>query len=335
MHHSEKEGVIIRIFAAMIGTDIQRAADLLRNGQVIGIPTETVYGLAGNALDAVAVSQIFAVKNRPSFDPLIIHTSTLDRIEGYVKEFPRPLRELAEAFMPGALTILLPRKPIIPDLVTAGMPRVAVRLPSHPLTRHLLEQLDFPLAAPSANPFGYISPTTAQHVANQLGNHIPYILDGGPCQIGVESTIVGMEEGKPTVFRQGGIAVEDMEKLIGPIGQHEHSSSNPAAPGMLGSHYAPRVTVVQDPPEDLLTRFAADRIGLLRFRQKIEGIPDNHQFVLSATGDLREAARRLFAGLRQLDSLPVDIIGVEAVPNRALGRAINDRLQRAAAPRPN
>jgi len=328
-------GVIIRIFAAMIGTDVQRAADLLRNGQVIGIPTETVYGLAGNALDAVAVSQIFAVKNRPSFDPLIIHTSSLDRIDQYVTEFPTALRQLAEAFMPGPLTLLLPRKSIIPDLVTAGMPRVAVRLPSHSLTRSLLAQLDFPLAAPSANPFGYISPTTAQHVAQQLGDRIPYILDGGPCQIGVESTIVGMEKERPTVFRQGGIAVEDMEKVIGSIDLRPHSTSNPAAPGMLASHYAPRVPVVHEVPETLLTNYSANRIGLLRFRKKWQDIPGDQQFVLSPSGDLAEAARRLFAGLRYLDSLPVDIIGVELVPNRELGRAINDRLQRAAAPRPN
>lgn len=319
----------------MIGRDVQRAADLLRNGQVIGIPTETVYGLAGNALDAVAVSQIFAVKNRPTFDPLIIHTSSLDRIDQYVTDFPQPLRQLAEAFMPGPLTVLLPRKAIIPDLVTAGMPRVAIRLPNHPVTRELLDQLDFPLAAPSANPFGYISPTTAQHVAQQLGDRIPYILDGGPCTIGVESTIVGMEDGTLTVFRQGGIALEDMEKIVGPLGQREHSTSNPAAPGMLGSHYAPRVSVVKDTPDSLLNRFPADRIGLLRFRKKAAVIPEKHQVVLSPSGDLNEAARRLFAGLRHLDSLPVDIIGVELVPNQKLGRAINDRLQRAAAPRPH
>jgi len=317
----------------MIGRDVQKAANLLRNGQVIGIPTETVYGLAGNALDATVVSQIFAVKNRPSFDPLIIHTSSLKRIEQYVEEFPKPLRELAEVFMPGPLTILLPRKPIIPDLVTAGMPRVAVRLPQHPLTRNLLERLDFPLAAPSANPFGYISPTTAQHVAQQLGDQIPYILDGGPCQIGVESTIVGMEGGKPTVFRQGGIAIEQLEKLVGPIRQRAHATSNPASPGMLESHYAPRITVVIETPDTLLTRFSADQIGLLRFRKKVDHIPEQNQITLSPTGDLAEAARHLFAGLRKLDGLPVDIIGVELVPNRELGRAINDRLQRAAAPR--
>ncbi len=319
----------------MIGRDVQRAADLLRNGQVIGIPTETVYGLAGNALDPVAVSQIFAVKNRPTFDPLIIHTSSLDRIDQYVTEFPPLLRQLAESYMPGPLTLLLPRKPIIPDLVTAGLPRVAIRLPNHPVTRNLLELLDFPLAAPSANPFGYISPTTARHVARQLGDRIPYILDGGPCTVGVESTIVGMEQGKPTVFRQGGLAIEEMEKLIGPLDQREHSSSNPAAPGMLGSHYAPRVPVVLDTPEDLLKQFTADRIGLLRFRKTAADIPEKNQVILSPTGDLAEAARRLFAGLRHLDSLSVDTIGVELVPNRELGRAINDRLQRAAAPRPH
>ena len=178
---------------AEVGVDIERAAAFLSKGQLVAIPTETVYGLAGNALDVKAVSSIFETKNRPSFDPLILHVASLEQISPFVSEFPEKLKRLAEAFWPGPLTVLLARKASVPDLVTSGLDRVAVRVPNHPLTLALLVQLDFPLAAPSANPFGYISPTQAGHVDAQLGTQIPYILDGGVCAVGLESTIVGME----------------------------------------------------------------------------------------------------------------------------------------------
>ena len=188
----------------MIGTALSTAIELLRRDEVVAIPTETVYGLAGNALYPKAIASIFEIKNRPRFDPLIVHASSVERLSQYANAFPEAARRLADQFMPGPLTLLLDKAAIIPDLVTAGSPRVALRVPNHPLTLSLLQQLDFPLAAPSANPFGYISPTTAQHVADQLGSQIPYILDGGPCQVGVESTIVGFEDGQAVVYRKGG-----------------------------------------------------------------------------------------------------------------------------------
>lgn len=313
---------------AQIGTDIQLTKAFLEAGNVVGIPTETVYGLAGNALDPDAVLTIFRVKNRPSFDPLIVHTDSLSKLDRYVTHIPEPVRQLAEAFWPGPLTLLLPKRDLIPDLVTAGLPTVAVRIPRHPLTLSLLRSLDFPLAAPSANPFGYISPTTAQHVADQLGNQIPYILDGGAAEIGLESTIVGFENDQLTVFRLGGMALDQLEAVVGPVSVRTHSTSNPAAPGMLSSHYAPRKPLILLEPGE--SPKPAKRIGALAFRESFGGINPDFQRILSPTGDLGEAAKNLFAHLRMLDALPIDIIYAEPVPNRGLGGAINDRLRRAS-----
>lgn len=323
--HSEKKTV-----QARIGQDVAYAAELLREQQLVAIPTETVYGLAGNALSKTAVANIFAVKNRPTFDPLIIHSSELCRFSQWTQPIPKPLFRLAEAFMPGPLTLLVDKKPIIPDLVTAGSARVAIRIPAHPLSRTLLTTLDFPLAAPSANPFGYISPTTAQHVARQLGAQIPYILDGGPAQVGVESTIVGMEAGQVVVFRKGGITVEAIQELVGEIVVRDFSASDPQAPGMLKSHYAPRIPLVMGRIDDLVAKYADYRLGILAFRNLVPALPVEQQIVLSAQGDLREAARRLFAALRELDAMDIDLIIAEPLPETGLGRAINDRLRRAA-----
>lgn len=314
----------------MIGNDLKYAAGLLAAGELVAIPTETVYGLAGNALNTKAVAQIFAVKDRPSFDPLIIHTSSVDRLVEWTEALPAELYRLAEAFMPGPLTLLLNKLPAISDLVTAGSARVAVRIPSHPMTQELLGQLDFPLAAPSANPFGYISPTTARHVADQLGEKIPYILDGGPCSVGLESTIVGFEEERLTVFRKGGLSVEDIESVAGPVVVREHSSSNPQAPGMLKSHYAPRVPLQLGELKKLLEGKDRQRIGTLVFQQEVKGIAPHQQVVLSPAGDLQEAAQHLFAALRQLDNMDLDVILAEYFPEEGLGRAINDRLKRAS-----
>lgn len=316
----------------MIGQDLQKAEELLRSGQLVAIPTETVYGLAGNAMNEVAVSEIFAVKQRPSFDPLIIHLPDLDSIDQYAESIPEILRPLARKYMPGPLTLLLEKKAVIPDLVTAGSPLLAVRIPIHPLTRELLGRLDFPLAAPSANPFGYISPTTAAHVAQQLGEKIPYILDGGPSEVGLESTIVGIENGQVTVFRKGGLAVEEIEEIMGSVVVKAHSSSNPKAPGMLKSHYAP-VTLFQVDAsiEEELENYTEEEIGYLAFRQKITQLPADQQIVLSERGDYREAARNLFAAMRTLDEKGLKVILAELLPEEDLGRAINDRLRRAAA----
>ncbi|MCB0650885.1 MAG: threonylcarbamoyl-AMP synthase [Saprospiraceae bacterium] len=315
----------------MIGNDIQQAKFLLRKGEVVGIPTETVYGLAANAFDEMAVAKIFAVKNRPSFDPLILHTSSLESMDEFVMEIPEKARRLAASFMPGPLTLLLPKKAIVPDIVTSGLPRVAIRIPFHPLTLELLRTLDFPLAAPSANPFGYISPTTAQHVADQLGHKIPYILDGGPCHVGMESTILGFEEGVPTIFRKGGLAIEAIEKIIGPVQVKEHSSSNPASPGMLESHYAPGCPVFIGNLPELIEQHKGKRMGVITFKDHYAEIGKDLLIVLSEKGDFTEAARHLFSGMRQLDRQKPDIILAELLPEKELGRAINDRLRRAAS----
>ncbi|GAA4410056.1 L-threonylcarbamoyladenylate synthase [Nibrella viscosa] len=313
------------------GTDLQAAKNLLEQGEVVGIPTETVYGLAGNALNPDAVLRIFKVKNRPAFDPLIVHTDSLAKVSQFVEAIPAPAKKLAETFWPGPLTLLLPKQAIIPDLVTSGLDTVAVRIPNHPLTLDLLRSLDFPLAAPSANPFGYISPTTAQHVADQLGDQIPYVLDGGACQIGLESTIIGFDEDHdPIVYRLGGMALESIEAVVGPLTVRSHSTSNPKAPGMLSSHYAPRKPLVLMPSHYAAVDPEMSEVGALAFQRPIENIPPDRQLILSPAGDLTEAAKNLFAYLRQLDQLDIDIIYAEKLPDEGLGRAINDRLRRAA-----
>ncbi|MEZ4738246.1 MAG: L-threonylcarbamoyladenylate synthase [Flavobacteriales bacterium] len=319
---------------ATIGTDIKRAAELLEAGDVVAVPTETVYGLAANALNEAAVLKIFEVKQRPAFDPLIVHVGRTEDLEQVVRELPPGTQELMAAFWPGPLTLVLPRHPAIPDLVTSGLDTVGVRMPAHPLTAELLQRLPFPLAAPSANPFGYVSPTTAQHVADQLGSKIPYILDGGPCTVGVESTIIAWGTSAPnmpqwTLYRPGGVPVEAIEALVGPLALAA-TSPTPMAPGMLESHYAPRKTVHVGNVPAMLKRFAGRSVGVISFRDEYVA---HRCEVLAPDGDLRQAARHLFAVLRELDGSDCDVILAEEFPNEGLGRAINDRLRRAAAGR--
>jgi L-threonylcarbamoyladenylate synthase len=317
---------------AEIGVDIERAAAFLRQGKLVAIPTETVYGLAGNALDLKSVSSIFETKNRPSFDPLILHVASLEQVSPFVSEFPEKLKQLAEAFWPGPLTVLLPRKASVPDLVTSGLGRVAVRVPKHPLTLALLAQLDFPLAAPSANPFGYISPTQAAHVAAQLGSQVPYILDGGACAVGLESTIVGMEGEQVVIYRLGGLELSEIESLVGQVTVQAHSTSNPSAPGQLASHYAPRKPIFLGNLTELVPQLIQQekKVGVLSFSTHFPSLPADRQVVLSATQDLKEAAQRLFMAMRLLDESQAELIVAELVPEIGLGRAINDRLKRAA-----
>ncbi len=316
----------------VIGIDLEEAKMFLEQGQVIGIPTETVYGLAGNALNEDAVLRIFKAKNRPYFDPLIVHTHALEEIAKYVEHVPEKAATLFSKFAPGPLTILLKKKSIIPDLVTSGLDNVAVRIPNHPLTLELLKSLDFPLAAPSANPFGYISPTTSYHVYDQLHGRIPYILDGGATEVGVESTILGFEHNEPVVYRLGGLAIEDIEKVIGKVKVNTTDSSNPKTPGMLKSHYAPKKKlVIRDLNHFNVSEFAGKKVGILAFNQYLPGIAQEQQVLLSEAGSLSEAAKNLFAAMRKLDAGNVDIICAAQFPEEGLGRAINDRLRRAAA----
>lgn len=317
---------------AEIGKNITKAKEILEAGDLVGIPTETVYGLAGNALDANAVAKIFETKNRPSFDPLILHTSKIDRILDFVTEIPKELKPLAEAFWPGPLTLLLPKKSNVPDLVTSGLETVAVRIPSHPLTRDLLATLDFPLAAPSANPFGYISPTQASHVNDQLGKKIDYILDGGSCEVGLESTIVGLEDGQVTIYRLGGLDVKRIEKVVGKIQVLTHSSSNPKAPGLLKSHYAPTKPFVLGDLKKLTKEYTDKGIvfAVLSFSESFQSAIGERNFVLSPEADLYKAAKNLFAAMRILDSMDVSVILAELLPDEGLGKAVNDRLRRAS-----
>lgn len=313
---------------APVGTSLATAVDQLTEGKLVAIPTETVYGLAGNALNIDAVVGIFEAKGRPRFDPLIVHVPSWEAAQNYVRDVPPQAATLAHRFWPGPLTLLLPRNPIIPDIVTSGLDRVGLRCPDHSLTRELLAQLPFPLAAPSANAFGYVSPTTAAHVRQQLGRKIAYILDGGPCRIGIESTIVGWEEGRAVIYRLGGVSVEQIESVLGPVTVRTHSSSKPQAPGQLLRHYAPDKPFYLGDIDHLIREHQLRNPGVLSFQKTSSSYP-NH-FVLSESGDLHEAARNLFGMLRALDQLEVDGVVAEEVPEKGLGRAINDRLRRAA-----
>jgi len=319
---------------AETGKNIDKAAAFLSMNELVAIPTETVYGLAGNALNSIAVSKIFEAKNRPAFDPLIVHISSLHDCENYVSDFPAVLQKLAAQCWPGPLTLLLPKKDIIPDLVTSGLSRVALRVPAHPLTLALLKQIDFPLAAPSANPFGYISPTRPEHVAQQLGDKIAYILDGGFCEVGIESTIVGMEDNNICIYRLGGLSKEDIEALAGQSVQMSlQQQGNVSAPGQLSSHYAPDKRMVLGNIAEWLAHVDPKEVAILSYKNQFDAVEASRQIILSPQGDLREAAQNLFAALRELDAMPVKMILAETVPDVGLGRAINDRLRRASVER--
>ncbi len=313
---------------AETGTDILKAKMLLEAGELVAIPTETVYGLAANALNPLAVTKIFEVKNRPRFDPLIVHVPDLEAAGAYVESIPEKARLLASRFWPGPVTLLLKKKPVVPDLVTSGLDTVGIRCPDHALTHALLKSLSFPLAAPSANPFGYVSPTRPEHVEDQLGSKIAYILDGGICEVGIESTIIGFDGDYPVVYRLGGLSLESIEFIIGKVVLEPHSVSDPRTPGQLKSHYAPRKKVVIGKIEELLQEYPAHCTGLLTFQQDFNS---PNQFILSPSGTLEEAAQNLFKALRAFDQMDVDIVLAELVPDTGIGRAINDRLKRAAA----
>jgi L-threonylcarbamoyladenylate synthase len=316
----------------MIGNEIKVAIKLLNEGQVVGIPTETVYGLAANGLNEKAVVSIFKIKNRPFFDPLILHFTDVDSINDYVEKISPKALKLAKAFWPGPLTLLMKKSNKVPDIVTSGSPLVAVRIPKHPLTLSLLEQLDYPLAAPSANPFGYISPTKAEHVENQLGDLVPYILDGGDCQVGLESTIVDCSSEQLKIKRLGGLSVQEIENCLGESIEIEISSgSNPSAPGQLDKHYAPRTPfVIVDDIESQLIKFNDKKMAFLGFGD-IQVNENLYTLNLSHNSDLSEAAQNLFHYMRLLDQIGFDCILTMKVPDFDLGRAINDRMKRAAA----
>jgi L-threonylcarbamoyladenylate synthase len=314
----------------LIITTINKAKEALLKEEIIGIPTETVYGLAGNAYSEIALKKIFALKKRPFYNPLIVHIKSVEYLNTIARDIPDIALKLAKEFWPGPLTLVLKKQSHISDLVTAGKETVAIRVPNHPVALALLEQLDFPLAAPSANPFGSISPTTAVHVLDYFEDELAFILEGGTCERGVESTIIGFEDNNPILYRYGSISVEEIEQVVGKLQIAVNNDSKPNSPGMLSRHYAPKTdTYLTSNVSELLQSFQGKKIGLLLYKNQILNQENTIQEVLSETGDLKEAATKLYAALHRLDKNNLDIIIAEKFPNEGLGKTLNDRLQRA------
>ena len=313
---------------------LTRAVELLRRGGVIALPTETVYGLAANAEDELAVRRVFAIKGRPATHPLIVHVAHARELSAWALHVPDEAHQLAEAFWPGPLTLVLPRSDRATDAVTGGQDTVAVRVPDHPVAQAVLEALGGGVAAPSANRFGRVSPTTVEHVREDLGEEVDLLLDGGPCGVGVESTIVDLSQGEPAVLRPGGLGVEEVERVLGrrvPV----RTSSTVRVSGSLASHYAPRAGVVLSEPGDV-----ASRVEVLRARGQRVGVLGPASLRLPSgverydvPEDPAGAARVLYTRLREADAQGHDVL-VACLPRaEGLGLAVRDRLSRAAAPR--
>ena len=312
--------------------DIDAAADTIRQGGLVAFPTETVYGLGANALDADAVAGIFELKGRPRFDPLIVHIADAVQLTDLVRSVPALAKELIERFWPGPLSLVLEKQPCVPDIVTAGLTSVAIRCPAHDVARTLIRTAGVPVAAPSANRFGMVSPTTAAHVHEQFGDRSPIVLDDGPCRIGVESTVISFVENRDSrshTAAPGGVTLEEIEEVIGPIEVHENQPSRPTSPGQLSSHYAPATPLVLS--ADRLPEDDKMQVGLLTLQASESSDGFAAIEVLSEQGCLRQAAVNLFAAMRRLDTLGLDCIVARPVPDVGLGRAIMDRLRRAAA----
>ncbi len=322
--------------AAVSSESVSHAAALLAKDSVVALPTETVYGLAGNAFSPTALACIFQVKARPFFDPLIIHALSAEEAFRLAKSVPELAQRAAERFWPGPLTLVLLKTDAVPDLATSGGPTVAVRVPSHPAFRAVLAATGFPLAAPSANRFGRISPTSAEAVYAELGESVPLIMDAGPCAIGLESTVLDLTDEQPRLLRAGGVPLEELEALLGTILipppanlRDDETTAHPSSPGQLKSHYAPRkpLRIVADARQ--VPRDAQS--GWLAFGHDFAftGFP-GALINISPAGDLREAAAQFFGTLRRLDEAPeVQVIYAQPFPDEGLGRALNDRLRRA------
>jgi L-threonylcarbamoyladenylate synthase len=332
---------------------LKRAGRALAEGKLVAIPTETVYGLGADAFNPKAVARVFEAKARPAFDPLIVHIASLADVGSVAADFPPKARLLAEALWPGPLTLILPKRDEVPDIVTSGLPSVAVRFPVHPVARKIIEYSGTVIAAPSANPFGYISPTTARHVADTLGDRVDLIVDGGPCSVGVESTVLDMTGATPSLLRPGGMPLERIREIVGDVavlGKHSGAGDEAgdggavASPGQLKSHYAPRARLylcayrslpgaMADFPHAAnggAGRTAALVLDAARAEALNETGIFDAVFALSPGGDMREAASRLFAAMHELDARGFGAIYAERVPEEGLGRAINDRLYRAS-----
>ncbi len=317
-------------FRTETGTDILRAKQLLDNEEIIAIPTETVYGLAANAFSEKAINKVYTAKMRPISNPLIVHVAGKKWIYEVAHEISEKAELLIEKFMPGPLTLLLPKKKIVPDIVTSGLPNVAIRLPAHPVANKLLELLDYPLAAPSANPFGFISPTTAEHVYTQMSGKIPFILDGGKCTAGIESTIIGFKSDIPVIYRLGSITSSEIEDVVGPVTINEDTTKT-VAPGMLKKHYSPRTPLLltQD-LEQAVNKYAGKKIGLLTYNSYSPQLPEKHQIVLGKTTNMSVIAHNLYSAMHTIDNGGYDLIIVNKLPDDGIGKSINDRLTRAS-----
>lgn len=307
---------------------IFRAADIIVHGGLVALPTETVYGLGADALNPSACTKIFEAKNRPHFDPLIVHVADMDMFRILSRDVPEQILRLTEKFWPGPLTVVVRKSDIVPDIITSGLPTVAIRMPRHDVALSLIRKSGRPIAAPSANPFGYLSPTEARHVEEQLGGRVDMILDGGSCTVGLESTIVKFHAGKIHLLRPGGIPAEEIERVAGDL-VHSSPDEIPDAPGQMPWHYAPRAKVVliregEEIPEQKNAALCAFRINARQNRFI-------HIEILSPNSDLAQAAVNLFSALHRLDASGADIIYAEEVPENGLGLAIMNRLRKAAA----
>jgi L-threonylcarbamoyladenylate synthase len=308
---------------------IEAAARIIRRGGLVAFPTETVYGLGADTENPLAVAGIFKVKARPRMDPVIIHVADPAFAEKY-GIFPNFANQLIKRFWPGPLTLVVNKTSAVPPIVTAGLDTVAIRIPSHPAALSLIRAVGRGIAAPSANPFGYVSPTTAQHVADQLGDHIEMILDGGTCSVGLESTILSLTGRIPCLLRAGGVSVEELESVIGKLDISTDAAQIPIVPGQMKRHYATRTRL--EISEQAAEQVRPDeRVGLLSLIQPEN--PDRYAAleVLSPSGDLREAAANFFGALRRLDALSLDRIIARPIPLEGLGLALMDRLRRCSA----
>ena len=316
--------------------NIQRAADLLRHGELVAFPTETVYGLGASALDANAVQKIFDAKERPSYNPLIVHVLDAESVQELVTDWPAKAQLLAERFWPGALTFVLPKRAIVPDIVTAGLESVAVRAPSHPVARALLQASNLPIAAPSANRFTQLSPTTAAHVEAALGERIPMILDGGDCDCGIESTVLDLTGEIPILLRPGTISRTQIEEIIGEIKLRddiEYSKEEPRlSPGLIHRHYAPRAKLIrfQNAVElrHYLAQHQSKKTGALLLNAKNAAI--DHPIAMPHNAP--DYARRLYGALHNCDELGCSVVFVEDVPPQSMWDGVRDRLKRASTP---
>ncbi len=333
-----------RVFSGNNPDNIKKAAELLREGGVVAFPTETVYGLGADAFNSKAVCRVFEIKKRPSFDPLIVHVCDKDSVQKLWKQVPPLAKQLMDTFWPGPLTLVLPKTDLVPDVVTSGLDTVAVRMPKHPVALKLIELLANPIAAPSANLFGYTSPTSASHVKEDLGASVDAVLDGGDCEVGVESTVVKIEKDGLVLLRPGGITKEQLEK-IAPVKIFSGQASSPESPGLIESHYAPwtpffvldkKFEIFLKGAEKMVQAYQIQkgrppRMGFLAFGPKADMPLFESVEVLSAKEDLYEAASTLFQAIRKLDKMNLDMIIAESVPEKGIGLAIMDRLKRASA----